>query len=171
MRLSDQQFLNLLEQEQPKLLRIARVLTGQEADAWDVVQDASLTAYDRLGDLRGGPPSFAPWIRRILVNRCRSLLRARSRMVLLESVAAGDPSPEPGPEERALGAEIWDEVTALEEHHRQVLVLRFLVDMSVDELADLLDVPSGTVKSRLHRALHLLRRRLESRGERSVTLS
>jgi RNA polymerase sigma factor (sigma-70 family) len=57
---------------------------------------------------------------------------------------------------------LWQEVALLEEHHRQVLTLRFFVDLSVDEIAELVNVPPGTVKSRLHRALRVLRKRLEA---------
>lgn len=161
MRLSDEQFLSLLKQEQGKLLRIARAITGQEADAWDMVQDAVLTAYGRLGELRGGPDAFGPWIRRILVNRSRNLLRARSRTVMLEVVGETEVDPTPGPEERLAQSELWAQVMELEEHHRQVLVLRFLVDMTVEEIAAVVDAPAGTVKSRIHRALGALRRRLD----------
>lgn len=169
MRRDDGQFLALLRQEQGKLFRIARAITGQEADAWDMVQEATLLAYDRFSQLRGGPSSFGPWIRRILVNRCHDLLKARMRIVPLDGVLDGDPDPQPGPEEQMDHSLLWGEVMALEAHHRQALVLRFLVDMPVPEMAALLDVPEGTVKSRLHRALSSLRKRLESREEGVVT--
>lgn len=163
MRPTDEQFLSLLRQEQGKLMRIAKAITGQESDAWDMVQEATLTAYDRFGELRGGPESFGPWIRSILVNRSRNLLRKRSQTVPLEAVGSqAESDPGPGPEERLSQALLWDEVMALEEHHKQVLVLRFLVDMQVDDIAALLGLPSGTVKSRLHRALSALRKRLET---------
>lgn len=165
MRNHDDTFLTLLRQEEGKLFRIARGITGQEADAWDLVQEATLAAYDQFHRLRGGPAAFGPWIRRILVNRARNLLKARSRMVPLEAVAAGDPDPAPGPEEQLSHALLWGEVMALEEHQRQVLVLRFLVDMTVEEISRVLDVPEGTVKSRIHRALGALRKRLEHMGK------
>lgn len=168
MRRSDEQFMALLQQEQGKLLRIARAITGQEADAWDMVQEATLNAYDRFGQLHGGPEAFGPWIRRILVNCSRNLLRSRSRLLPLELVGEAVPDPEPGPQQRLDSSVLWGEVMSLEEHHRQVLALRFAVDLSVDELAALLDVPSGTVKSRLHRAVKALRQRLEADDNKAV---
>lgn len=161
MRPGDNQFLAMLRLEEGKLLRLARALTGQEADAWDLVQEATLAAYDQFARLRGGPDSFGPWIRRILVNRARTLLKARARMIAMEFVAETEADPEPGPEEHLNQTLLWTEVMGLEDHHRQVLTLRFLVDMKVDEIATLLDVPEGTVKSRLHRALSALRKRLD----------
>lgn len=162
MRSRDEEFLRLLRQAQGKLLRIAWAITGQEADAWDMVQEASLVAYDQFPTLRGGTASFDAWIRQILVNRCRNLLKARLRTVALESAAELQPDIAPGPEEWVDRAHLWDVVMTLEEHHRQVLTLRFLADMQIDDIATFLDLPAGTVKSRLSRALGALRRRFES---------
>ena len=162
MRATDEQFLSLLRPEQGKMFRIARGITGQESDAWDIIQEATLAAYDQFHRLRGGPEAFGPWIRRILVNRARNFLKARSRLVPLEVVTDGEHGSWPGPEEQLDHNQLWSEVMALDEHHRQVLVLRFLVDMTVEEIARVLDVPPGTVKSRIHRALTALRKRLET---------
>lgn len=162
MRTSDEQFLALLQREEGKLLRLARALTGQDADAWDLVQEATTAAYSQFHKLRGGPDSFAPWIRRILVNRARNLLTARNRVTLVEQVAEAEADLDPGPEEQFSQALLWAEVMALEAHHRQVLTLRFMADMKVEEIAGLLDLPAGTVKSRLNRALGALRARLET---------
>lgn len=162
MRATDEAFLVLLRQEQGRLLRIARAITGQDQDAWDMLQEATLAAYGRFAELKGGPGAFAPWIRRILINRSRNLLRARSRLLLLEAPGDATPDPEPGPEHRLSQTLLWDEVMAMEDHHRQALALRFLVDMNIEEIATVLAVPPGTVKSRIHRALGALRRRLET---------
>ncbi|HLN60314.1 MAG TPA: RNA polymerase sigma factor [Symbiobacteriaceae bacterium] len=167
MRATDDRFLTLLRTEQGKLLRIARALTGQEADAWDMVQETTLVAYDRFAELRGGDEAFGPWIRTILVNRTRNLLKARSRTIALEAPTQLEleADPVPGPEQQLNHRLLWDEVMLLEEHHRQVLVLRYLVDMPVEAIAELLDVPAGTIKSRIHRALGALRKRLERDGK------
>jgi RNA polymerase sigma factor (sigma-70 family) len=165
MRTRDEPFLALLRPEEGKLLRIARALTGREADAWEMVQDAVVQAYERFDTLRGGPESFAPWLRRILVNRCKNLLRGRARLVLLETAAETEVDPAPGPEAQLEASQLWGEVMELAEDHRQVLTLRFLVDMPVPEIAALLGVPEGTIKSRLHRALGALRKRLQSTDE------
>ncbi|HYF93968.1 MAG TPA: sigma-70 family RNA polymerase sigma factor [Symbiobacteriaceae bacterium] len=165
---SDEQFLALLRNEEGKLLRLARALTGQDADAWDLLQEATLVAYSQFHKLRGGPDSFGPWIRHILVNRARNLLISRSRISLVESMSEETASPEPGPEEQFNHTLLWVEVMALEDHHRQVLTLRFLADMKVEEIAILLHVPEGTVKSRINRALSALRVRLESGAKGAV---
>lgn len=166
MSSTDERFLVLFRAEQGRLFRIAKAITGQDHDAWDIVQESTLAAYKSFARFTGGPEMFGPWIRQILVNRCRNLLRARSRLLLLESgIDAGTPDLAPGPEASLDRAQLWREVNALEEHHRQVLTLRFAVDMGVDEIAELLDVPPGTVKSRLHRALKALRKQLDSQQE------
>lgn len=163
MSRTDETFLALLRQEQTQLFRLAQMIVGNEHDAWDIVQDTTLAAYRSFARFTGGSHMFSPWIRRILVNRCKDLLRVRHRLVLLGTeVDCGAADPDPRPEERYDQTLLWREVACLEEHHRQVLTLRFFVDLTVDEIAELLSVPAGTVKSRIHRALGALRRRLDA---------
>lgn len=167
----DGDFLRLLEQEQGRLYRTALGMMGNPADAADALADAVTEAYAGLGGLRGGASAFAAWMRRIVVNRCCALLRQRRRMTPAgqpEERAA--PDPPPGPEELSPG-ELWAAVSELDDRFRPVLVLHYAHGYSLDEVGRLLDLPPGTVRSRLHRALAQLRQDLapgpgRSGGER-----
>lgn len=161
MRQDDERFLGLLHREQGKLLRLARMLLGREDDAWDLVQEATLAAYAGLSHFRGGDESFGPWIGRILVNRARNRLRAQYRVLPLDDFHNDRPDPSPGPEESFERHLLWSAVAGLDPPHRQVLALRYLADLEVTDIAAFLKIPEGTVKSRLHRAIGVLRQRLQ----------
>jgi RNA polymerase sigma factor (sigma-70 family) len=145
--------------------RLARAILLDEGEAEDAVQEASLAAWRRQGSLRD-PARFDVWFDRILVNQCRDQLRRRKRSVQLapppvgfEAVAA--------PLETGTDAELDQALAALDADHRVVVVMRYWQDRTVEDIADRLGIPPGTVKSRLHNALKRLRSNLEARDGRS----
>jgi RNA polymerase sigma-70 factor, ECF subfamily len=140
--------------------RLARAILLDDGEAEDAVQEASLSAWRRQGSLRE-VAKFEPWFDRILVNQCRDQLRRRRRAVPVASPPiafeiAGAP-PETGPD-----AELDRAIGALDVDHRIVVVMRYWQDRTVDDIADRLGIPAGTVKSRLHHALKHLRTALEA---------
>jgi RNA polymerase sigma factor (sigma-70 family) len=143
------------------------VLLGAGDDAEDVVQEAFVKAFGRLRLYRGESP-FRPWLLAIVANETRNLHRARRRRdgLVLRAAALDDPRPE-GPDlpgDAALAAErraaLLDAVRRLDERDREVVVCRYLLDLSEAETAQALGWPRGTVKSRTARALAKLRVRL-----------
>ena len=145
--------------------RYATLVLGSRSDAEDATHDAALAAWRRFGDLRD-VDRFDAWFGRILVNACRDQLRARRRTPL--SLDA-EPSPDRGPAVRnprvtadetnaiALRDSLATALRELSPDHREVVVLRFYLDLTVDEIAARTGTRSGTVKSRLHHALRRLR--------------
>jgi RNA polymerase sigma-70 factor (ECF subfamily) len=138
------------------------VLCGAASDADDVVQEAFVSAYQALPrfDVR---ESFRPWLLRIVVNQTHNTTRARNRARKLADRAAtwhidvtGDE-----PAGNALHVERRDELLhalgQLREPDREILALRYLLDLSEAETAIALKLPKGTVKSRTARALRRLR--------------
>lgn len=161
----EERFFALYKPEQGRLYRTAWAILGNEADAGDALQEATIRAYRAFGQLKGGAAAFPQWMRRILVNTCTQILRKRMRVVPVER-------PEDLAEEQfvaeadiPLGSEVWEAVSLLDERYRAVVVLRFLNDMQLEDIATALDIPLGTVKSRLHTALKLLRSRLQTAEE------
>ena len=147
---------------EPRLFYYVRRLVPQESDAWDVLQQTWLGAFQNirsLGDVRTLPT----WLYRIARNKAISKRRERT--------------PEPSETLNDRPEDI-DEVDALEQFenaeavhraldelslpHREALTLHFLQDLSLEQIADVLGVPVGTVKSRLHHAKRALRTKLES---------
>ncbi len=145
--------------------RVARVLLANRADAEDAVQDAWLDAWRGLPRFETGRP-LRPWLLVIVGNRCRMVGRKLKTPSVPYDDAMLDGSPASSQVDSfsILGGASYNDlqtaVDGLDESHRQLLALRFFADLQLDEIAELLDVPVGTVKSRLHRTLQLLRRRL-----------
>lgn len=137
--------------------RLAAVLLGDRIEAEDAVHDAVLRAQRSWGGVRD-PGAATAWLDRIVVNECRDRLRRRrvGRAVL----AAQSPiSLTSGPEGEAAveRAALRDALGILSPDHRVVVVLRYLFDLPVDDIAARTGTPAGTVKSRLHHALRQLR--------------
>ena len=144
--------------------RYATLILGDPSDAEDATHDAALTAWRRFPELRD-PARFDAWFGRILVNSCRDRLRVRRRTVheILDDGTAGstvDPS-----DAVARRHALVQAIRTLSADHREVVVLRFYADLTVDQIAGRTGVGAGTVKSRLHYALRDLRRALGSEDE------
>lgn len=152
-------------------LRVATGMMGDRDAARDAVQDAFVKAWEALDDYDPERP-FGPWFFRILRNRCRDLLRSRSSRRDREDRAArraqneGRTVPDGRRErERSRRRErVWKALDRLDPDHREVLVLKELEGMSYREIAGVLEIPDGTVGSRLHHARDALRRELEAMG-------
>ena len=136
--------------------RIAALILRDPVEAEDATHDAYVIAWRRWASLRD-PERFDAWFARILVNVCRDRLRARGRRRVV------DISPEIeriGSSEVASPIEDRDVLSRafaqLSADHRIVVVLRFYGDLSLDQIAERIGVPVGTVKSRLHHALRQL---------------
>jgi RNA polymerase sigma factor (sigma-70 family) len=141
----------------------AAVLFGAGAEADDVVQEALVKAYRHLSRFRGDA-EFRPWLLAIVANETRNLHRSRRRRDGLMLRAAAREGPEeagPDPAESAMAVDrrqrLLEQLRQLEPHDREVLVCRYLLDLSEAETATTLNVPKGTVKSRTARALKKLR--------------
>lgn len=168
-RLKEKRFIELLQKEEGKLYRIAFAILGQEADAWDVLQETTEKAWLQRKSLRGGDYAFPAWIRRILINQSINVLRKHEKTVLIDPSSIPELSKDW--QETNLGTlDVWEVVKSLDILHRQVVVLRYLGDLSLKEIAIELELPLGTVKSRLNRALVRLRETIEENDLRRKSL-
>jgi RNA polymerase sigma-70 factor (ECF subfamily) len=139
--------------------RLAGLLLGDAAEAQDAVQDALVKAWRSWDSLRD-PASFAPWFDRIVVNVCRDRMRRHRGVRWVDLEAAGDVEAHDAFREMFARDEAARAVASLDPDHRVVVVLRFWRDMTLEQVAELLGLPLGTVKSRLHYALRALREEL-----------
>ena len=133
--------------------RAAYLVVHDAAAAEDIAQDAFLAAIDSLDRFDRRRP-FGPWLHRIVVNRAIDWTRREA----LRRRAAGDPeaeAAEPPPPE-AIGGELMAALAGLPAEQRAVIVMRHLLDLSPGEIARALDLPRGTVNSRLRRGLDAL---------------
>jgi RNA polymerase sigma-70 factor (ECF subfamily) len=140
----------------PRAYRAALLVVGDAAAAEDIAQESFLAAVRALDRFDRRRP-FGPWLHRIVVNRAIDWGRARTLRRELDL----DGVPEPAARERALdGGEHSEELAgalgALVPEQRAVIVLRYLLEYTPGEIAELLDLPRGTVNSRLRRGLDRL---------------
>ena len=171
----------LLNRYQDRLMAFIYSVVRDYHLAEDIFQETFLRVYRGARRFRSGA-SFKTWLYTIAANLCRDALRKSRRRpeVSLDAglVRGGNdqtsrladliPGSEPGPRDQAgareLEAILKGELSGLSEEHRQVIVLSRLNGLKYREIAEVLGIPSGTVRSRLHYALEQLRLRLQDRG-------
>jgi len=137
--------------------RLARAILLDDEDAADVVQDACVTAWARAQGLRD-VDRFDAWFDRIVVNLCRDRIRRRR---LIRTIPARNLLGPTEPSSPETDPDLDAALDSLGADHRIVVLLRYWQDLTVDEIARRLEIRSGTVKSRLHYALRMIRTRLE----------
>jgi RNA polymerase sigma-70 factor, ECF subfamily len=142
----------------PRAFRAAYLVVHDAAAAEDVAQEAFLAAVRSLDRFDRRRP-FGPWLHRIVVNR--AIDWARARRLRGEAELQSD-VPAVQPPERESG-ELLRGLASLPPEHRAVIVLRHLLEYTPGEIAELLELPRGTVNSRLRRGLDRLAETLEER--------
>jgi RNA polymerase sigma-70 factor (ECF subfamily) len=157
----------IMRRHNERLYRAVRSILRDESETEDAMQAAYLHAFAHLGDFQGRA-AFSTWLTRIAIHEAF----ARRRR-LLRSVAAEDEpeliaqtrSPEEGATDQEHRRILTRAIDSLPEHFRTVFVLRQVQELSIEETAQCLDLPPATVKTRLHRARALLRRKLLAQVE------
>jgi RNA polymerase sigma-70 factor (ECF subfamily) len=165
-------FGRLVERHQDYVYNSVCYLIGGRQDAEDIAQDVFVSAYRALGGFEGRA-RFTTWLYGIMLNCVRSYWRRRGR-VSVQSMDGGADEDDPalqmaaaqeGPAELSIRAErvgvVREAIAGLDERLREVIVLRDIQGLSYEELAETLELPDGTVKSRLHRARRELMERLK----------
>ena len=161
-------FEELVRMYQGIAFRTAYLLTGSAEDAEDAAQAGFVKAWRALPRFRSSSP-FKPWLLRIVANEAHNRRRSAGRVhALALRATAAEPSGDavPSPEGAALGRverqALLEAVQRLDERDRDVLTCRYLLELSEEETATVLDLRRGTVKSRTARALARLRSEVES---------
>jgi len=135
----------------PRAHRAAYLVTHDAQASEDIAQESFLAAIRALDRFDRKRP-FGPWLHRIVVNRAIDWTRARrlrSEVELTESL----PAPEPA---RAPNDDVLAALSRLSPEHRAVIVMRYVLEFTPGEIAEALDLPRGTVNSRLRRGLDFL---------------
>lgn len=156
-------FAELVRCHQALAFRAAYLITGDAAEAEDAVQEALLKAHRSLGTFRGGA-RFAPWLLKIVTNEALNRRRGSSRQSALELRAVRHQPLQTSPvqpEEALLAGEqrqaVINALNRLNEQDRLVLTYRYFLELPVSELAEILDCPESTVRTRISRAMARLR--------------
>ena len=163
-------FSTLVERHQTRVFNVALRVLGNPEDARDATQDAFVSMLRKLSQFRG-ESAFTTWLHRVTVNACYDILRKRRRQPMLRLIAdEDDPVPDIGPpvaDHADATVDAVDVAAALRlipEEYRVTLVLADVQDLPYEEIARVLDVPIGTVKSRVHRGRVALARAMGLAG-------
>lgn len=141
-----QDFCRLAAPLENEMYNIAKAILLYDADCCDVIQNTLFKGYSRLHTLKD-EKYFKTWLLRILINECRTMRRRQKRSFagdgsLLDNLQAADMD----------YSELYSCIDCLKDSHRQVIILHYVNGYSIDEISELLKIPAGTVKSRLHHA-------------------
>lgn len=162
---------SLLSMHQDMIYRTSlKLMAGNDEEAFDLSQEVLMTAFRKIGQFRA-ESKFSTWLYRMTTNLAKNryvvINRERKRFVSMENKKDDDDRPMEwkdegiSPRTQAIGNEqmqlMEERLADLEPEWREIIVLRFIEDMSYEEISDTLDLPLGTVKSRINRARRALR--------------
>jgi RNA polymerase sigma-70 factor (ECF subfamily) len=161
-------FESLIGKYQNRLFHSMTQLLRNSTDAEDIVQESFIRAFTKLNTFRGGS-QFYTWLYRIAHNAAISQIRKRKPTESLDQevdgmgkqIAGCHETPSHRLEQQEQNQRLSDALDRLKEEQRSVLVLREMDGLDYDAIAEILDVPVGTVRSRLHRARTQLKEELE----------
>ena len=140
-------FLELMEKNSLAMYKVARGILDNDEDAADAMQDTILTCFEKIHTLKN-PEYFKTWMIRILVNKCKDILRLGRRMVCVEEL----PEQETGSTVEAEANLEWKEaLRGLDEKYRLIVVLFYADGLRTAEIGKLLQLPDSTVRTRLAR--------------------
>ncbi len=168
-------FRELIEAHRDRVFNITFRMLGNRHEAEDVAQEVFITVFKTIDTFRE-EAKFSTWLYRVTVNHCKNRIKYLSRRhdqsrdelddAHSEGVNGAPQAPPPSAPDRALeGVQmeklLQEAIAKLDEEHREVVVLRDVEDLSIEEICEITGLPSGTVKSRLHRARNELRKKLQ----------
>lgn len=144
-------FLELINENKLNIYRVARGILSNEHDIEDAIQNTIIKAYEKINTLKKNE-FFRTWLVRILINECNEIIRRNKRVVSIN---------ESNHEERYNDCyeniDLTKAINSLSEELRVTTVLFYFEDMSIKDIASILNIPNGTVRSRLSRARERLR--------------
>ncbi|MBK9926953.1 MAG: RNA polymerase sigma factor [Anaerolineales bacterium] len=158
----------LIHQYEAGVFRFALSIVGNQADAHEVTQETFIAALRSLHTYQE-KKSFNAWLYTIALNHSRSLLRKRKVLEKLQATTTllfrNELQRQSSPEETVIQTEkeavVWNELNKMDEMHRIVVILRYFQELSIAEIAEVLNINEGTIHSRLHTARERLRKVLQ----------
>lgn len=158
-------FIKLIKPLELQMYNIAKAILRHDEDCADAMQEAILKAYKSLPRLRQAP-LFKTWLLRILINECNMILRKKSHVIPLLNLDQAEhitPSLD-------VNIDLREAVYRLEEVSRTIIILHYFRDLPLRQIAEMLDLNEGAVKTRLHRARITLSEWLANHREREVNV-
>lgn len=143
-------FVELMKIYERDMYNLTRYMLGNNEATYDVVQDTILTVYEKISTLKN-PSSFKSWLLKIVVNKSKSELSKQNKIIYLENSIEI-----PIIDKELEKIELMSLVSDLPDDFKSVIILYYFNDLSYKEISEILDIPEGTVKSRLFRGKEIL---------------
>lgn len=167
-------FRDLVSQEGDRIYNLCFRMLRNQAEAEEITQEVFIVVFKKIGVFRGDS-KLSTWIYRITVNHCKNRLEFLARRGAGKSVEytearlakkSAEETAGPGAalELAELSQELEHALAELDEEKRMLIILRDMEELSYEEISQIMDIPKGTVKSRIHRARKSLRECLEKSG-------
>lgn len=155
----DAAFTELMDRHKIQMYKMAYSYLRNEDDAVEALQEVTFRAYRALKKIKN-PDFFSTWLIRILLNHCMDVQKSKKRMVV-----------DVGKIEQTVvyqnheSIEIEQALKEMETKQRELLELKYFHELKITEIAELWQCPEGTVKTRLYKALKILKCKLEAKGD------
>ena len=144
-------FLELMEKNSLSMYKVARGILGNDDDAADAIQDTILSCFEKIYTLQK-PKYFKTWMIRILINECNQILRHYKKVQMPGEI------PEAPRQDQSLAEfEFKEMLNLVDEKYRIILILYYVEEYKISEIADILEMNENTVKTRMARAREELR--------------
>jgi RNA polymerase sigma-70 factor, ECF subfamily len=151
---NEKAFAKLINEEKEKLYRTAFLYTKNKDDSLDIVQDTLYKALISIHNLKE-PDYFSSWLMRILINTSLDFIKKKKKVIPMDAeYAERIPGKEIEIESRL---ELFEAIDCLNARSKTIVILKYYEDKTIKQIAEIVNLPEGTVKSTLHRALKELK--------------
>ncbi|MEK4628719.1 sigma-70 family RNA polymerase sigma factor [Solibacillus sp. FSL R7-0682] len=158
---NDKAYLTLFQQYEADIYRMAYVYVKNKDDALDLVQEVAYQSFKKIGTLKN-PEYLKTWLMKITINCSLNLLNTNKKVIPLSlgfEVITGAED-----EDIALTLSLQELIDTLKEDEKSIILLKYYDDRTLKEISEILDIPLGTAKSILYRALDKLRQNAKEVG-------
>ena len=155
---NDKAYLELFQQYEADIYRMAYVYVKNKNDALDVVQEVAYQSFKNIRTLNK-PEYFKTWLMKITINCALNVINKNKKVVPL--IPKFEVHTEEGVKDIAMSLSLRELMDILQEDEKSVILLKYYNDRTLKEISDILDIPLGTAKSILYRALNKLRQNLK----------
>ncbi len=158
---NDKAYLMLFQRYEADIYRMAYVYVKNKDDALDLVQEVAYQSFKKIGSLKK-PEYFKTWLMKITINCALNLINKNKKVILMHPDLEVATRIEDG--DIALSLSLHNLIDALKEDEKTVILLKYYHDRTLKEISEILDMPLGTAKSVLYRALDKLRENMKEVG-------
>jgi RNA polymerase sigma-70 factor (ECF subfamily) len=151
---NDNAFYDLIQERKEMLYRTAYTYVKNKEDALDIVSETVYKAYASIKKLKE-PQYFSTWLTRILINCALDHVKKHSRVIPINEAVTADAESTLSNSEELM--DLYSAVDKLEQKYKTIVILKYFQDLTLTQIAEVVECPVGTVKTYLHKALHELR--------------